>query len=267
MSAPSNITLIGCGKMGGAMLRGWLNSDINATFTVIEPHDIAFDNVAHFKTIDDASENLRNTDTIILAVKPQAMHEICTSLRNHISDNALLLSIAAGQSIANFENHFGATQPIIRTMPNTPAAIGKGMSVAVANANASETHKTVAKELLECAGKFEWIDDENLMDAVTALSGSGPAYVFYMIEVLAKSGEKIGLPPETAQSLARQTVIGAAALAENDADTPSSSLRQNVTSPGGTTEAALNILMDNRMQDLFDEALTAARDRGKELNS
>ena len=267
MTAPFNITLIGCGKMGGAMLHGWLNADIDATFTVIEPHDIAFDNIAHFKTIDEAAEKLRKADTIILAVKPQAMHEICTSLKNHIADDALILSIAAGQSIANFENHFGAAQPVIRAMPNTPAAIGKGMSVAVANPNVSETQKSIAQNLLECAGKFEWIDDEDLMDAVTALSGSGPAYIFYLIEVLAKSGEKIGLPPQTAQTLARQTVIGAAALAENDADTPASTLRQNVTSPCGTTEAALNILMDKRMQDLLDEALTAAKNRGKELNS
>ena len=267
MTTAPNITLIGCGKMGSAMLRGWVDAKINATFTIIEPNEIPFADIAHFKTVDDAAEILKTADTIILAVKPQTMGEICESLKQHIKNDALILSIAAGQSITSFEKYFGSNQPIIRAMPNTPAAISKGMTVAVANNKATEPQKQLAQNLMECAGKFEWIDDETLMDAVTALSGSGPAYVFHLIETLAKSGEKIGLNPDTAMTLARQTIIGSAALADNDADTSAATLRQNVTSPGGTTEAALDILMDNRIQKIFDEALTAARDRGKELNS
>ena len=151
-------------------------------------------------------------------------------------------------------------------MPNTPAAIGKGMTVAVANSNVSLENSNKAKDLLKTTGKFEWADEEEMMDAVTALSGSGPAYVFHLIEMLAKAGAENGLPENLAMTLARQTVIGAAALAEAEPQTKPETLRENVTSPGGTTEAALRILMDGRAQSLLNETLAAAKHRSEELS-
>ncbi|MCB9983222.1 MAG: pyrroline-5-carboxylate reductase [Rhodospirillales bacterium] len=267
MSARPHIVLIGCGKMGASLLRGWLDHNIDAEFSVIEPHDIDIPGVQHFKSINDAAKSLQTASTIILAVKPQAMLNVCNELEPHIAPDTTILSIAAGQSLNSFADYFGSTQPVIRTMPNTPAAIGKGMSVAVANAHVTDEAKVLVTTLLKTAGKLEWTDDESLLDAVTALSGSGPAYVFYLIEMLEKAGIESGLPAEMAVALARQTVIGAAALAETDHETPPATLRENVTSPGGTTAAALKILMDGRAQNLFTEALQAATARSRELNS
>ena len=151
-------------------------------------------------------------------------------------------------------------------MPNTPAAVGKGITVAVPNALTSEKQTAQAHALLKAGGDVEWLDTEDLMDAVTALSGSGPAYVFHLIEVLEQTGNKLGLSAELSSTLARQTIIGSAALASEDSGTDAGTLRKNVTSPGGTTEAALKILMDGRLEKLYEEALTAARDRGQELS-
>ena len=267
MSAQPNIVLIGCGKMGGALLQGWLDQNIDANFSVIEPHDISITEITHHKTVEAAAKDLKSAALIVLAVKPQTMATLCTELKNHINEDTTILSIAAGQSLTRFSQYFAPTQPVIRAMPNTPAAIGKGMSVAVANKHTSQSAKTLAETLLKTAGKFEWTDDESLLDAVTALSGSGPAYVFYLIEMLEKAGNKAGLPIEMATTLARQTVIGAAALAEAQSEIPAKTLRKNVTSPGGTTAAALEILMDGRTQNLFNEALQAATTRSRELNS
>ncbi|MDB5490642.1 MAG: proC [Micavibrio sp.] len=255
------VTLVGCGKMGSAMVRGWVASKVADTIYVIEPSGLPGDlqNMAEVELV----EQTLPSDIIVLAVKPQMMDAVCRTLA---PGTATILSIAAGQKIANFEKYFGDTHPVIRAMPNTPAAIGEGMTVAVANKNVTPGIRNIADRLLRATGRVEWIDDETLMDAVTALSGSGPAYVFYLIEVLAKAGEASGLAPVFAMSLARQTVIGSAALAGYDAETPAETLRQNVTSPGGTTEAALNVLMDGRMQDLFSEALNAATSRSKELS-
>lgn len=255
------ITLIGCGKMGSAMVRGWVSSKIAEKIYVIEPSGLPGD--LQNMDIVELVEQTEPSDIIVLAVKPQMMDAVCKTLD---PQNATILSIAAGQKIANFEKHFGASHPIIRAMPNTPAAIGEGITVAVANRNVSAQSKTIAARLLKSIGQVEWIDDESLMDAVTALSGSGPAYVFYLIDVLAKAGEASGLPADFAMKLARQTVIGSAALAAADADTTAETLRKNVTSPGGTTEAALKVLMDGRMQDIFREALAAATARSKELS-
>lgn len=267
---PHTITLIGCGKMGGAMLRGWLNSDIDAHYNVVEPYGApdtgGHDNkVTYAADAQDIKDDIAKSDCLILAVKPQVMGDICAALKPIITQNCLILSVAAGQTIQNFETYFGADQPIIRVMPNTPAAIGKGMSAACPNAHPNEAQKALTTQLLECSGKVEWIADENLMNAVTAVSGSGPAYIFYLIEALASAGENAGLSADTAMALARQTVIGSAALADTDADTPASKLRENVTSPNGTTQAALDVLMDGRMQDIFNEALMAAKTRGEEL--
>ena len=256
--------------MGSSMLKGWLNSDINATYNIVEPFGqpdftIGNDKINYGKAVNDIKSNVENSNICILAVKPQMMMEVCETLKHIIAKDCLILSIAAGQTITNFEDYFGSDQPITRVMPNTPSAIGKGMSVAVSNKNVTTTQKDIVTKMLNCSGKTEWIDDENLMNAVTAVSGSGPAYIFHLIEALAKSGEDVGLNADTAMILARQTVIGSAALADSEASTPASTLRENVTSPGGTTAAALNVLMDGRLQDILNEALNAAKTRGEEL--
>lgn len=258
------ITLIGCGKMGGAMLRGWRAAAIARKIFVIEPNGLPdeFHNQPDIYLTDSISE----CDAVILAVKPQIINDICQSICPHAA--TLVLSIAAGQKLDNFKHHFGAAQPVIRAMPNTPAAIGQGISVAVASRNVSPNQKALAQSLLSAIGRVEWISDESLMDAVTALSGSGPAYVFYLIEVLARAGAASGLPPDFAMTLARQTVIGSAALAAAEPGTPASTLRKNVTSPGGTTEAALNVLMqDHALEELFTLALQAASRRSRELSN
>ncbi|PZQ45538.1 MAG: pyrroline-5-carboxylate reductase, partial [Micavibrio aeruginosavorus] len=161
---------------------------------------------------------------------------------------------------------FGEQQPIVRAMPNTPASIGKGMSVAGAAHGTSEDIMLTAHKLLSALGLVEWVKDEGLLDPVTAVSGSGPAYVFYLIEALAEAGLQAGLDKDFAMTLARQTVVGAAALAEHDAEIPAHRLRENVTSPNGTTAAALSVLMDGRLQDVMNEAVAAATKRGKELS-
>ncbi|NCT41140.1 MAG: pyrroline-5-carboxylate reductase [Alphaproteobacteria bacterium] len=270
MSTSYKITLIGCGRMGGAMLKGWLASDIDATYNIVEPYGqpdfTKGDNRITFgETVKSISDDVAKSDICILAVKPQMMMEVCEALKHIISDDCLILSVAAGQTIGNFENYFGANQPIVRVMPNTPASIGEGMSVAVANAHPTDSQKEIVTRMLDCSGKSAWVDDENLMNAVTAVSGSGPAYIFHLIEALAKAGENVGLDADKAMILARQTVVGSAALAASEADTPASTLRENVTSPGGTTAAALNVLMDGRFQDILNEALQAAKKRGEEL--
>ncbi len=287
---PKRILLVGCGKMGSALLSGWTSSDMSFECTVIDPASTnaalssdtatvadASTSVPHHKnTQDTPPSNLRyvksyrectdfigEADVIVLAVKPQFMAKICADLKPHAPKTTLILSIAAGQTISNFEDHFDADQPIVRSMPNTPAAIGKGITVAVPNPHVSPEQKDLADALLGAAGLIEWVEDENLLNAVTALSGSGPAYVFYLIETLTKAGEEIGLPAELAGKLARQTVIGSAALAEHETELSASDLRTNVTSPGGTTEAALEVLMNGEFEALFKRALDAARQRSE----
>lgn len=249
--------------MGSALLRGWLAAKISYDITIIEPAGLPAEfqgTPVHLATAPPA-----HTDIVILAVKPQKMGEACKTLS--LKPDTLVLSIAAGQSIDGFEDYFGAGQPIIRAMPNTPAAIGKGVTVAIANANVSPAQKQAAQIVLQATGIVEWINDEAQMDAVTALSGSGPAYVFLLIEAMAAAGENAGLEHDFAMALARQTVIGAAALAEVDAASPASILRHNVTSPGGTTEAALNVLMqDDALIKLMTAAIKAAMEQSKALS-
>lgn len=277
------VWLIGCGKMGTAMLQGWLSQNISAVNYIIDPTgapDIAQSNerVQHFTDLDALSAKATpKPDCIVLAVKPQIMDEVCLTLKNTLERAELsnpteaspsrpfVLSIAAGKSLSYFSERLPKDMPVIRSMPNTPAAIGKGITAAIGNSFINETHKHIATKLLSVSGLLEWVENEELFHAITALSGSGPAYVFLLIETLKKSGIACGLPEKLAEKLARQTVIGAASLAESDPGTQASVLRQNVTSPGGTTEAALNVLMDGRLDDIFAEGLKAAALRSKDL--
>ncbi len=265
-----DIVLVGCGKMGSAMLRSWLERGVAGHIHVVDPVGLpddlsGNDNITYYSKYPD--EFHRAPDVVMLAVKPQILTTTLESIDASKHDGTLFLSIAAGKPISAFEKMLGADAAVIRSMPNTPAAIGQGIIAAVKNRAVSEEQRKKAHMLLACSGDVVWLEQESLMDAVTAVSGSGPAYVFYLIEVMAQAGEKLGLPASTAMKLARKTVIGSAALAGKDAETPAQQLRQNVTSPGGTTEAALEVLMGSlAMQELFDKALKAAQNRGIELS-
>ncbi|MCB1680597.1 MAG: pyrroline-5-carboxylate reductase [Alphaproteobacteria bacterium] len=264
------LLLVGCGKMGSAMLERWLEKSLASHIIVADPAPLpgklAEDaRITHERDIPSSFK--KDPDVAVIAVKPQILNSVLETLSGATIKTSLFLSIAAGKPIKVFEQILGRKQPVIRSMPNTPASIGRGVIAAVANAHVSPEQKEMASRLLGCTGLLVWLENEVLMDAVTALSGSGPAYVFLLIEAMAKAGEKLGLPPEKAMKLARQTVIGSAALAAAYPDIPAAQLRQNVTSPGGTTEAALEILMkDAALQKLFEDALRAARDRGKTLS-
>ncbi len=268
-STTLRLMLVGCGKMGTAMLQGWLDRALIEKAYIIDPNDIppalTHDPKVHHIT-DLSKVNFSKLDMMILAVKPQIMSDICKNIAPHTPENLPILSIAAGQSLDKIGKYFKENQPVIRAMPNTPAAIGKGITAAITNHSVSHETKRKAEAILRGSGDLLWLDNEPLMDSVTALSGSGPAYVFYLIEVMASAGENIGLPKDQAMQLARQTVIGAAALAEIDTSTLACTLRENVTSPNGTTQAALDVLMDGRLQALFDEALSAAKARSVDLS-
>ena len=261
------LLLIGCGKMGGAMLDGWLARGLPAADIVVaEPVEAIRPRHAGVRVVSSSAEVEETPEIVVLAVKPQIMREACDVLNLKLAPGVPILSIAAGKSLAQYATIFGLNRPVIRAMPNTPAAIGHGISVMCANAEITPIHRHLATDLLGAVGVVSWIDDESLMDAVTAVSGSGPAYVFLLIEELANAGEKAGLPAELAKTLARQTVIGSAHLAAAEIGIAPATLRENVTSPGGTTEAALKVLMsENGLSKVLTDAVTAATKRGKEL--
>ncbi len=271
MTGALSVGLAGCGKMGSALIKGWLAAAVVSTIDVLDPGGLPEDlqGIAQITSYKDASSfkpGAQPWDMFVLAVKPQTMDEVCLSLKPLIGPEVPVLSIAAGKTIGFFQKQFGVKHPIIRTMPNTPAAIGKGMIVACASSDVAPDTRQKAEKLLTPLGLLRWVEDEGLMDAVTALSGSGPSYVFYLIEALAQAGAKAGLPADLAMDLARQTVIGAAALAEQTPEA-ASTLRKNVTSPGGTTEAALAVLMKGEWQAILDKAVAEATARSKALSS
>ena len=263
------ILLIGAGKMGGAMLRGWLEQGLPAERVVVidpsPPEEIA-ELIAHWGVATGLEACAgRDFQAIVLAVKPQAMADILPEIQGFHGVETAVVSIAAGWTIEDFAERFGAEAAIIRVMPNTPAAIGRGMMVACPNDKASEQHKALCDALLAANGETAWIDDESLMDAVTAVSGSGPAYVFLLAETLAEAGKAAGLSGPLADQLARQTVVGAGELLHREPLDPAI-LRKNVTSPGGTTAAALSVLMaDDGLAPLMRKAVAAAKKRGEEL--
>lgn len=268
-SSPVSVTLLGCGKMGSSMLRLWLECDVISHAHIIKPSPLSeifssSPKISYGPAYDEKRPII--SDMFMIAVKPQMLDEAISPIARHIPPECCVISIAAGKELSTLSNHFGNEQPIVRVMPNTPSAIGKGVSAAIANKATSQKQCEDVETLLGALGAFYWIGDEPLMNAISALSGSGPAYVFYMIEVLSKAGRSIGIPKKLSEDLARQTVIGSAALAERDGDIPASTLRENVTSPGGSTLEALEILMDGRLETLFCDALEAARKRGEELN-
>jgi pyrroline-5-carboxylate reductase len=260
------IVLVGAGKMGGAMLAGWLAQGLDARrVAVIEPHpspeiDALVNNGIR---LNPSPKDLGLVATLVIAVKPQTFGQAGAMLKPFAAPDTLVISIMAGTTIASIEAACGGC--VVRAMPNTPAAIGRGITVAVPANSVSAAQRTTADALLRATGSVEWVADESLMDAVTAVSGSGPAYVFLLAEELARAGIEAGLPAELATRLARETVAGSGELLHRS-DVAASTLRQNVTSPGGTTAAALQVLMGPQgMQSLLTDAVAAATKRSKEL--
>jgi pyrroline-5-carboxylate reductase len=256
--------------MGGALLGGWLDQGVAPqSITIVEPNDDALppdlsQNIIRCRTIDEIA-NHAAPEIILFAVKPQVMDDVAPPYARFAA-GATYLSIAAGKTISDFESLLGSGAAIIRVMPNTPAAVRRGISVAIANAAVTDGLRARAGELLSAVGEVAWIDDEGLMDAVTALSGSGPAYVFHLTECMTEAGIGLGLPGDLAAALARATVAGSGELMRQSGDQAAASLRRNVTSSGGTTEAALKVLMgDDALQKLMTEAIQAAADRSREL--
>lgn len=253
--------LVGAGNMGGAMLRGWLANGIRPDeITVIDPFVAALPpGIAHHRDFPDEGP----PDILVIAVKPQQLATLATAYRNRAAAPRLLLSVLAGVETPALTASFGAAQ-VVRAMPNLPAAIGQGATVLYSASNDAVVRAEAAK-LMKPLGIVEWIADEALFDAVTALSGSGPGYVFRFIEALAGAGERLGLPADLAARLAAATVRGAAMMAEQSDDTPAM-LADHVASPGGTTREGLNILdQEQAMKRLVERTLEAAARRSAEL--
>lgn len=267
ISPTTPLVLVGAGNMGGAMLNGWLEAGFDpAVILVIDPNPSEA-MAARLKQLGVSLQSVPpqgvSAGILILAVKPQVMEVVIAGLTGLVGPHTVSLSIAAGKTIAFFEAHLGGA--VVRTIPNTPSMVGRGITGAVANPAVSAEAKAEIDTLLSVCGPVEWLDDEAMIDAVTAVSGSGPAYVFYLVECMAEAGRKLGLSADLAMRLARATVTGAGELMHRSPD-GAARLRQNVTSPNGTTAAALEVMMDGEaMQPIFDRALEAAANRSREL--
>ena len=266
-----SLLLVGCGKMGQAMLGGWIDHDIDpANIVVIDPNSDNLDVALKLGCLglSSASEIPSDfqPDVIVLAVKPQVIGDVLPMFRAFAEKGSLVISIAAGTRIETFETAFGKASAIVRAMPNTPAAIHQGMIVCCPNGHVSSGQKDYCDRLMLAIGSVAWIEEEGFMDAVTGLSGSGPAYVFYMIEAMTAAGLKAGLPEDLAVQLAQETVAGAGALARQSEET-AAQLRKNVTSPNGTTAAGLDVLMNekNGLGPLMEKTVAAATARSREL--
>jgi pyrroline-5-carboxylate reductase len=263
-----HVVLVGAGQMGGALLRGWLKHGLSSQkITIVDPRPPA--NIqalidAHEISLDPADPPF--ADVLILAVKPQIADEVMPLVRNLVAKTTVVVSVMAGKTIARMEEIFGRGTAVVRTIPNTPAAVGRGITGAAANRYVSDGQRHAVEQLLQAVGRVEWLAREDWIDIVTAVSGSGPAYVFLLTETLAKAGIAAGLPHELAARLARATVEGAAELMHRSPDVEPTTLRQNVTSPNGTTHAALQVLMGSQgIEQAFIEAIAAAAKRSREL--
>ncbi len=261
--------LIGAGKMGGALLSGWLDSGIVAPrkLVILDPAPgpqavYAIERGA--KHITDAADIPRSVQTVLLAIKPQLFEKIGTSLGEALSEKAMIVSILAGTSLRKLDTAFGG-RIVIRAMPNTPAAIGAGISAIFSDPNIAPEKIQIAENLLKPGGDVVRVDSEAALNAVTAVSGSGPAYVFHLVEALEAGAKDLGLPADIAAKLARQTVIGSAKLLDSSDESPGT-LRKNVTSPNGTTQAALDVLMGEMgLSKLILAVVRAAFARAKQL--
>lgn len=269
IAAHGPVVLVGAGNMGGAMLRGWVAAGLSgADIRIVDPNPspemLAYCEASGI-LIDAAASSDVKAGILFVAVKPQAMAVVLPTLRPLVDAQTVVVSVAAGTTIDTLRDGLGA-EAIVRAMPNTPAMVGRGITAAVPTHAVDDRQKSAVDALLAVSGPVEWLDDEALIDAVTAVSGSGPAYAFYLVECMAEAGRKAGLPEDLAMRLARATVSGAGELMHRSPD-DAGTLRKNVTSPNGTTAAALSVLMeDGAMQALFDRAVAAAKNRSEELS-
>jgi pyrroline-5-carboxylate reductase len=271
LSLAGPLLLVGAGKMGGALLEGWLRQGLDPTLVFIQDPapapDVAALAVRHAIAVGTAPDLPAPPSVIVVAVKPDLLPKLMPEIEPMIGENSVVLSIAAGRTIDSMARLLPQGTAIVRAMPNTAAAVGRSMTVACANAAVTRDQALECTMLLEAVGEVVWLDDESLMDAVTAVSGSGPAYVFLLAECLAEAGRDAGLAPELASRLARATVTGAGALLHRS-DLSPAELREKVTSPKGTTAAALAVLMgEGAMPELLKRAVAAAAKRSKELSS
>lgn len=264
---PGPLILIGAGKMGGVLLEGWLNSGLDPThIAVVEPQPAPAISalVRRGIQLNPNVSQLAGAAAIVIAVKPQAAAEALATAKPSVAASTVVLSIMAGRTLQSLADGLPPGCALVRAMPNLPAAIGQGITVAVAK-GANEEQRKLADRLLSATGSVEWIENEALMDAVTAVSGSGPAYVFLLAEALARAAVEFGLPPDLSEKLARETISGSGELLRRGT-ADAASLRENVTSPGGTTAAALAILMGPEgLVSLMTRAVAAATDRSREL--
>jgi pyrroline-5-carboxylate reductase len=265
---PERLVLVGAGKMGGAMAAGWLDGGLPpSALSILEPHPS--DDLTRLATARGFALNPAHAEpphVLALAVKPQALDAVAPGIATLAGERTLILSILAGKTIANLRARLPGARAFVRAMPNTPAAIGRGVTAAFASPEVTAEQRRWTERLLGAVGAFHWLDSESAIDAVTAISGSGPAYVFALTEALAAAAETLGLPPDLAMSLARGTVEGAGELLRREPGTPPSVLRRNVTSPGGTTAAALAVLQgEGGLEPLMARAAAAARARAVEM--
>lgn len=271
MSAwPQTLILVGAGKMGGAMLRGWLAGGLPASgVSLIDPApsaEIIALAAEHGLKLNPPDSELSPPEAMILAVKPQMLESAAPRLAPLAGAATLVISVMAGKTIANIQARLPNARSIVRVMPNTPAAVGRGAAAGAANSAVTPLQREWTERLMRAVGIYEWLADESLIDAVTALSGSGPAYVFALVEAMAKGGEAVGLPADLAMRLARATVEGAGELLHGEPNVTAAQLRINVTSPAGTTAAALGVLRGAEGLDpLLAKAIAAAHRRAGEL--
>ncbi|MCX7341077.1 MAG: pyrroline-5-carboxylate reductase [Hyphomicrobiales bacterium] len=267
---PKTLVLMGAGKMGGAMLQGWLGGGIDvAGLTVLDPNagpELSALAAAHGFRLNPLLSAVAAPDVLVLGIKPQMLDAAAAALTQLAGPQTLVVSILAGKTIANLAARAPRTRAFVRAMPNLPASVRRGVTGVAASRDVSDAQKLVTTSLLSGIGRVEWVPGEDYIDAVTAVSGSGPAYVFFMVECLTEAGIAAGLPAEVAARLARGTIEGAGELLHCSPLDPGT-LRQNVTSPGGTTAAALEVLMaDNGLKALMVRAVIAAKLRAEELS-
>lgn len=267
---PQSLVLIGAGKMGGAMLEGWLRIGMDpAGISLVDPNPSDDMNaLARDKgmRINPAPDSIGPVDVLVLATKPQMLDTAAPAVQAFIRPQTLLISILAGKTLGNLSARLPNATALIRAMPNLPASVQRGATGAAAGPGVSAAQRAMADALLGSIGTVEWLDDESLIDAVTAVSGSGPAYVFHLVECMAAAGKAVGLPADVAERLARATVEGAGEMLFQSPLSPAT-LRQNVTSPAGTTAAALEVLMaEDGLGSLMEQAVAAAKRRAGELS-
>ncbi|KZL03154.1 MULTISPECIES: pyrroline-5-carboxylate reductase [unclassified Pseudovibrio] len=263
------LVLIGAGKMGGAMLAGWMKQGMAPEHVVVvdpnPPSDTLETITAHSIPWHKSVPEGVVAGVLLMAIKPQMMEEVLPTLTDVADEGSIILSVAAGTTIKRFKDTFGAAQPVVRVIPNTPSQVGRGVTAGYASVEVLDEQKALMSSLLETIGAFYWVDAEEQIDLATAVSGSGPAYVFHLVEAMSEAGQRLGLNAELAEALARGTVAGSGELLHQSPEN-ADVLRRNVTSPGGTTAAALSVLMgDDALTNLMSEAVAKAAHRATEL--